>query len=212
LLGDYRIDPSLAGTVNAMASAPDGHPRRCQAKSRATQQQCKNWATKGRHYCRFHGGHLPYHKEKKLAGLYSRRANKRLKELLTDAANAERNSLAEEVDVARVLAARAMKSFEKICIEDPPTELAADKAKLGRLRATATASLRTALSQVASLVTAHSKVISEQALDAHAAEYVVAQVVKILQERIEDEELLNALVTDLEELKVPSKTTVVVVE
>ena len=36
---------------------PDG--RRCQAKSKQTGEQCKNWACKGKTKCKFHGGMTP---------------------------------------------------------------------------------------------------------------------------------------------------------
>jgi len=163
----------------------------------------------GSHYCPTHGGRASFHKEKKLAGLYSRRAKKRLAALLEDAAAADRASLEEEVDLSRVLCARAVKTFEAVCLEEPQVE---DKAKLARMRATATSTLRSALSHVGSMVQAHRKVVSETALDARAADYVVAQVVKILQERVADDDLRLAIVQDLEELKVPSKVVSVVIE
>ena len=146
-----------------------------------------------------------------MAGLYSRRAGQKLKALLEGAAAADRASLEEEVDLSRVLCDRAVRTFEKLCIDEVPDTLKDKPGKLASMRAKATSQLRQALSHVSSMVLSHRKVVSETALDAHAAEYVVAQVVKILEERLDDQDLMETIVHDLEALKVPAPTVTVTV-
>ena len=96
--------------------APNDHPRRCQARSMHTRQQCNKWALKGSKYCQFHGGRNALaRKGYGLTRFYTRELGPTLKqklEELTDKPHHEQLTLYEELAIARVQAMQALKMAE----------------------------------------------------------------------------------------------------
>ncbi len=144
-------------------------------------------------------------------GFYSSRVSKTLKALLDEAAGshaAERMDLAEEVDLARATAERALKIFDKVCL-DPETS-ANDKIT-DELRIHAQSNLRDALKFVSDMVGSYGKMacLSKDILNAIQVDYLVIQLTVILQEELgEDSDELPRILERLQDLKAPDKSEV----
>jgi hypothetical protein len=141
-------------------------------------------------------------------GFYSNRVSKRLAELLKEAGEGgtqKRMDLAEEVDLARVNAVRALNIFDKTCL-DPDT--CKKEGITDELRIAAQSNLREALSFVADMVTKFGKAtqLSEDLLNAVQVEYVVIELTMILKEELgEDNEAMPRVLKRLTELSLPEK-------
>lgn len=135
------------------------NPRRCRGRNRYGVH-CKNWALKGSVYCKFHGGRLNTGKRKVMGGIYSKVASESLKERLTRLADLgeERKSLAEEVDLARVMCERSVSVYDKVVVQDvlaEKDELTEDQ--IAKAKDQASKSLQDSLKFVSDMVSAMAK-------------------------------------------------------
>ena len=177
-----------------MVRAPEGHPRRCQARlKRRGGVQCGRWALKTSNHCQFHGGrtreargvvrtdHLPSFYSKALGGALSDLVASCLGE-----APHEQLQLFEELQLMRVLAA------------DTVTLWTAAKGCTGenapQMQANASALMCDALNQVRGMGESAARVYatSKGVVNVHDLALVVKQVVRIAHEVLEDEPELAA--------------------
>lgn len=140
-------------------------------------------------------------------GWYSKNAGTKLAAKLEEIAAMgpdERHSLAEEIDISRLLAERALLIFEKTVIDPPPgTEVPTE------LKARASETLRDRLQDVSDMVAKASAVRAklESVVGVEDIGYVVHQVKKILQEEL-DEVQCRAVTARLDELRLPKQAAV----
>lgn len=178
------------------ALPPAGHPKRCHGALRGSNppKQCTRWAIKGYRYCLSHAPRLyrvnkrggTSWRKKALKGYYSRRASSTLKERLEELAVVEPNrrlSLLEEVDLARVGCERAVQLFEAACLGPD-----SDKASL-ETKAAALGVMRASLEHVGKMVAdaARARKDSLETVDVEQLDYIVSQILVILEEEIVQE-------------------------
>lgn len=213
----YPVDPTVravreSGAASGWVEPPDGHPRRCQARSRRMQRQCRKWALQGRRFCPTHGT-KPLYRNANVRGYYSQNAGPRLRQVLEELRTAppeERMSLADEIDLARMLTERHVRIFEATCVGEQ-----SDKAS-DELKAAAIAGLRRALSHVSDMVTKAAKVraLHDGTVDAEGVDYIVAQVVKIVEDEIRDKDpsMADRVVARMEQIRLPQNTRTATIE
>lgn len=136
------------------AAAPDGHPRRCQAKRR-DGEQCRTFALHFHSFCGFHhrkSGRA--RRDRNWMSWYGRQAGSKLREALDEMRRdgGELHDLSEELVAARLLCERSFVLFERSCLGPDAEKISMD------LRALATAQARESLSHVAALVERSAKV------------------------------------------------------
>lgn len=149
----FHVDPSVRrGGFGVGGAAPEGHARRCQARSRLHRGQCKRWARKGSSFCTHHRGNrgapkisMPW---------YGRKAGSRVAELMKDMSGDAKQllDLQEEVQLARVLANRAVEMYEAAHFGEAAAKVSDDT------KALAAANLRAALDHVTVTVEKATKV------------------------------------------------------
>ena len=172
------------------------HDRRCKGKSRQRGgARCLQWASRGSDYCRFHGGHNV--RRVRLRCTSSVRAHKLLTDLLGTGARSDRErlGLTQEVDASRATAAHALELMAMTQGESLDLQLRAASAAREALTAVA--------SNVESLVQAHKD--SSTVLDAEQLDFVVTQLARVLANRIKDGRTRNAVLRDIEKIRVPDK-------
>jgi len=165
---------------------------------------------RGTKFCRFHGGKSSLHRKKrKIAmGFYSKRVSKTLQKLLEEAGEGgpqARMDLAEEVDLSRANAERALKVFDTVCLN--PDTKNQDKIT-DELRIQAQSNLRDALTFVSDMVGKYGKMLmlSNDLLSGAQVKHVVDQVVLAVTEVLgEDHVELPRILARLENLKAPDK-------
>jgi hypothetical protein len=131
---------------------------------------------------------------KKLGNYYSKYAGKKLSELLAELASQnddERLSLAEEIDVSRINAARVLKLFEKIVIEEDFTDANGNQLDIPlekklKLKSTCASAVKESLDQVSSLVQAMAKVEALKAdkISIHNIKWVVDRIMRLIEEEV----------------------------
>jgi len=183
-----------------LAGMPDpDSPFRCQGKRRTGPKKgdrCPHWASKGRKFCKVHGGHN--------GGGYSARnifvrgLSKRLKDVLEEYEDAgdERLSLAVEVDVARVLCERSLALFDATHFGDKEYDV--------ELKAASRANLRESLSHVASLVEKYAKIIAleKNSYSPEHVDQIVSQITRILARYLvpTHQEIFDSIKTELNDM------------
>jgi len=184
-------DPSVA-KIKSGGGPPPNHPRRCQAPN-FFGDQCGRWALTGVDYCSRHGGRNPRAK-KQLANYYSKHAGTKLSTLLKEIAEQsddERLSLTEEIDVARINAARVLLLFEKIVIEENFTDkdgrpLDISPEKMLKLKSSCAVAVRDSLDQVSALVQAMAKVevLKRDKISVHNIKWAVDRIMRLIEEEV----------------------------
>ncbi len=209
---NWPYDPEVRSRGPGQGQPPPLHIRRCQGILR-DRTQCPFWASRnsdigdGTGYCKSHGGRRPKsYGKRSMAGMYSKRASARLKELLASASDdaIDRLSLAEEVDVARVMCERAIRLFDGACVGE-----GADKTDTAT-KATAVSLVQASLKNVADLVNSYAKLmlVQESVLNAVQVDYLTKMLGEILTRHLHDDhkDVLDAVLHEVEErLRAPDK-------
>lgn len=132
---------------------------------------------------------------------YSRRAGPTLKarlEELREANPSERHSLADEVDLARLIAERNVQIYEAAVLENKGSD---------ELKAEASACLRAALNHVSDLVSKAAKVhaVSNSVIELEHIDYIIAQMTRAIEEEVAeyDRVLADRLIDRLGKIKLP---------
>lgn len=202
----FPVDPDVKWVGFAAQGSlvpPEGHARRCQAVNRQSGLQCKNWAIKGRRFCRFHGGKQPLISMGS-KGRYASQVSTALGEKLAKMAEEpddERLSLAEEVDVARVLTSRALKIYD-LAINGRGAD---GQEASEEIRQAAAQGLNQALEATSRLVERFAKVntLTSGFITAKQIGFLVAQFNKIIADEIQDEEVRNRIAAKIREIDIP---------
>lgn len=134
---------------------------------------------------------------------YTRRAGpilrERLEELRT-AAPDERHSLADEVDLARLMAQRNVAIYDTVVLDGKGSD---------ELQAMATAGLRGALNHVSEIVSkaARVHVVSSTVIELEHIDYVLQQVTRIIEEEVADKDkaIADAVINRIAEIKLPEQ-------
>lgn len=132
---------------------------------------------------------------------YSRRAGPILRERLEELRSAnpsERHSLADEVDLARLIAERNVQIYEAAVLEGKGSD---------ELKAEASAALRAALNHVSEIVSKAAKVhaVSNSVIELEHIDYIVVQMTRAIEEEIAevDRALADRLIARLGSIKLP---------
>jgi len=198
----YHVDSNIKRNQNGPqgGQAIPGHPRQCQGTTRKGIQ-CGRWAIVGSQYCQFHGGRQPLIRRRMATNYYSRRAGKRLAEKFAEleANSEERMSLSSEIDTARILAERAVRTYEKVVIDDslknsPDAE---------RLKANAAIVLRDALNHVASMVQSMAKIeaMCGSKVSIQNIKWVCERITKCIDSSTDDQKLKTEIFKKIEGLR-----------
>ncbi len=161
--------------------------------------QCGRWAVTGRRYCKRHNGAHPQFHRTCMAGYYSVNAGPALKAKLEELAQSspgDRMSLKEEVDFVRMLALEAVALFDAALVStDDGT------------KARAAACARGAMESVAGMVEKAARVrsVAQDTIDLEQVDYIVAQVVQIIERRVArvNKELADEIMADIADIKMP---------
>ena len=180
----------------------EGHARRCQAATRVDpDRQCAQWARIGSHYCKFHGGNQPRHKRSTMSSWYAKRAGPILQERLTELRESspdERHSLADEIDLARLIAERSVCIYDNTVLQDKGSP---------ELKAAATDSLRSSLDHVTDIVAKAARVhaVSSSVVELEHIDYILAQVARLIEEEVSsvDKKLADVVLEKLKMIKLP---------
>lgn len=210
---NWPYDPEVKHNVTKRGGQPPPlHIRRCQGFLR-DRTQCVFWASvnsdigDGTGYCKSHGGRRPRtHGKKTMAGMYSTRASAKLKELLKSAGpnEKERLNLAGEVDMARVLAERAIRLFDGACCSEGSDKIdASHKQAAVRL-------VQESLKNVADLVNSYAKLIlvSDDVFNGVQVEYLTTMIADILTRHLHEDhkDVLDACLVEVaDRLRAPDK-------
>lgn len=205
----WPIDPTMTGGYG-YGIAPDGHPRRCQAAKRRKHppQQCRQWAMRGRNYCKSHGGRQPLSNTKHLS-YYSKHAGKALSTALEEIAGMdpdERNSIAQEVDIARMLATQSLKNFSAVFLKEHDEKTSKNLEESG-VKPRILENCWEAINNVSEIV-AKSAMIryrSESVVGLEDVQYVINQVLTILQRLGVEEDLLAELKNEFKTIRLPKR-------
>lgn len=132
-------------------------------------------------------------------GLYSYRASKKLKELLEQAGEGgdkERLSLAEEIDVARVMAERAIRLFDGACLGEEASKVSTS------LKHASIKNVQECLKLVADLTSQYAKLmlVSDDVFSSTQVEYILAGVTKVLADHIENQAVIDSIINAIGEL------------
>lgn len=197
-------DPSIK-TTPLDGLPPEGHVRRCQGRSpRFSKQagydvQCVNWALKDSNRCGRHIKDKKHYYKASMAGYYSMNAGPLLKaklEQLAAQAPQDRQSLSDEVDFVRMLALESVALFEAT-IESGKADL----------QSRAAAIARGAMESVATMVEKHARVkaTSESTIDLEQVDYIIAQIVRIIEHRVAavNKPLADKVIADISDIRMP---------
>lgn len=199
----WRVIPGLRQVGQYGGLPVEGHPRRCQGAIRGSNppRQCTQWAMRGRHYCRCHGGKMPRYKRRNSLS-YRDSAGEELRKKLDRFANLgpdKRYLLQEEVDLARVMAERYVKLFDKVCIQGQGDVDASMKAKVS-------AQTMDAIQYVADIVSKAAKVrqVLDFVVDIEHIDFIVEQVSVIIEEFVPEESVRKLINERLGKIKLPT--------
>lgn len=184
--------------------------RRCQ-RVRRDGTRCKAWTCRGRRWCKTHGGkrRLKAFNRKMARDLfYGSDRECRFNELLarlSDGKADERENLSAEVDVARVIAEKAVSLFRAGSAADAKPETLMMAMKLAQ----------DALTHVSDLVVKLTKVkaVSRDTIDVRQAADLIDQVGEVLRRRLADRdpELLRELLEGINTIKLDAASPVQIV-
>lgn len=218
---DYGWGPTDPNTPRKFGQMPlPGDPRRCRSRNKK-KEQCGRWALVGEIYCRFHSRRpkgdtrTSYVKQ-----FYTKRAGPRLKKILEEISDDSGGnpesamSLAGEIEMARATSIHAMQLFDAAFDESKTKNL--DPAKVSDVQHAATAIMREALSFVAGIVEKSAKVraLSDTVVDVERIGFVVAQLVRILQEELPheiQEAVMDKIKARLEKIALPERKVTIAV-
>ena len=134
---------------------------------------------------------------------YTRRAGQKLKDAISELKEQspdERHSLADEIDLARLIAERSVRIYDATVIEGQGSD---------DLKAAATAGLRGALNHVTDIVSKAARVhsVSSSVIELEHIDYVVQQVNRIIEEQVTDVDkaLADRIVEAIANIKLPEK-------
>lgn len=211
----YAVDPTVKhhGFHISGALPPEGHARRCQSRSSKTRMQCRRWAAVGFDRCPFHRFRYRGNKAKEM-GFYGRRTGMALAAALEELRKegAPEVDIAEELEVARIIADRSISAFESCCLDPEQSKKASPE-----LKAMATVQARDALTHVASLAEKLVKVraLSQAFVSATDIKMVAdgtARIVEeVLRERGVDPSVSVEVAKRIREMPLPSKDQVRIV-
>ena len=171
--------------------------------------QCARWALIGSEYCNWHGGRFKNRgidkgHQKKDMGYYSRNVSLTLREKLEELERMspeERFSLAEEIDLARTMASKALQLYDLAFHGETEVD---EKSK-----STAYSLMQDALKFVADIVkkAAEAKKIHESTVDFEQVAYLTRAITKIVQEEIADVDrsMADRVVERLNAIKIPER-------
>lgn len=205
----WKRDPTVKGDLSG--HVPEGHTRRCQGRvSRSTPpRQCEKWARRGSDYCRTHGKRRQFYR-KTVTGFYSKFAGPTLRQRLLELEKLEtdqRFDVSEEVDLARVIAERAVRLFEKICLE--PTN-GNGRVAPPEMKIAATVAARDAMTHVTQVVERAVKLrhMNGAYVSVESIDFVVAQVCGTIAKIVEpkDAELAAELAKAVREIRLPRRS------
>lgn len=207
---NYLVDPTVEKSGRG-GVPPEGHERRCQAKGKAHQLQCKNWAMVGTHLCRFHGG--KNHGESTVNMKKSRYAHLvggTLADRLNELANqdeAERFDLSGEVDLGETTLEKALITFDLVCQQgklDKVDEATGVVTQNFKARALAQQAMKDAIDFVRTLRIDHAKIslLSKEKLSANNINWFVAHITRIFGEVLAMSTALNANPAEAQSLAV----------
>jgi hypothetical protein len=205
-VGDFPINPELKERIGRRP--PEGHPGRCQSKRcNGSGHQCGQWAMHGHPYCVFHArlGRPPKYLKKGTGsvGIYDRYAKTTLLEAIRamESDAPKREALDSEVDIARALTAESVKVTSAVL--DP-----ANSSKISNeLKDNAIRLTMESLDFVSKLVERMVKVrtLSSATLSLRQVEDVCGSIIKLLRKKIDNEALVNELVSDILTMTIPGK-------
>ena len=204
----FPVDHSVHCHGRIQNLPPPMHPRRCQSTNRH-REQCTLWATRGDNVCHFHKKRGALYASSRLKGFYTRRAGpvlrEKIEELEATALN-EKLSLEGEVDMARILAERAIALFERACIDPDGVAKSSQETK-----AMAISAARSALTHVSNLVAEASKtrLINNEVLDTRGVDFVIAQVLEILEKMVRPlvgDEVMTLVIDAFKAIRVPDNS------
>ena len=132
---------------------------------------------------------------------YARRAGPILQDRLNELREAspdERHSLADEIDLARLIAERNVRIYDKTVIEDQGSD---------ELKAAATDSLRSSLNHVTEIVSKAARVhaVSSSVVELEHIDYILTQVARIIEEEVAslDQKLATVVMERMALIKLP---------
>lgn len=199
----FPVDPTVKMSARG-GGAPPGHPRRCQALNKYGDQ-CGRFAEPGRNFCRFHGGRTPLVRKSAMsryAKSVSKSLAERLKQLSEESPD-ERASLADEVDVSRMLAERAMRVFDAVVVQEKENSQGVKPTP--EQKALAIQAVRSAMDSTADLVSKMARVsaLTSDKVTFDQIAFVVAQFGQILEAEIKDPELRAKLQKRIDNINIP---------
>lgn len=179
------------------------HPSKCKGFKRRTvpPQPCGLWGEKQRGgYCKWHGRRLPSFRNKTL--FYNNNASVALRDKLKEvAAQPElRHNLSAEIDIMRVTAQEAVRLYDITCIQN-----ADNKAVSAEMKAKATANVKQAMQDISAIVMNASRIraMDQTTVEIEAINYVVSQVVQIIEKCVIDEHAKIAIKEEIREIRLP---------
>lgn len=208
-IGDWPVDATVEhrGFGKDGALPPPGHVRRCQSRNR-WREQCRQWASRGSTYCRFHGGARRNGREVKHVPWYGRRAGSKLAEALEQyrKEGGEILRLDEEVHLARLLADKSFAAFEAACLDEESSKKVSDDVK-----AMAVVQARSALSHVAEVVERACKVkaLSSATVSAEDIALLAQKMEEVVRRTLEKqgvgEPIIQAVCEAIAGMDIPNK-------
>lgn len=147
-------------------------------------------------------GGLHARRRRVVTGYYSAGAGTALKTRLEELRALDpsrRHSLAEEVDLARIACEKSVRMFEAACMGEQKASPEAQAASL--------ALLRQSLDHVAELVAkaARARRDSLETVDVEQLDYIVDQVIVILNDEVEDHAILDRCKERFKKIKIPER-------
>ena len=132
---------------------------------------------------------------------YTKRAGPILRERLEELRNAspdERHSLADEIDLARLIAERNVRIYDKTVLEGNGSD---------KLKAAATEGLRHALNHVTDIVSKAARVhaVSSSVVELEHIDYILQQVTRVIEEEVADVDkvLADRVIEKFKSIKLP---------
>lgn len=209
--GDFLIDPSvtLKGKKPQVHIAPEGHPRRCQAKRHPNWGggQCRKWALKSRYYCLWH---WKKYKRSDMAGaseyIYHKRGTEKLKKLLEQANENKLEDLQGEIDVARVMSAKAVEMVDSVIHSEKEIR---ESTRLHMMQF-----VMSTIKMVSEIVEKQVKINALNTMNPEQIEFMNSQIIRILRRYLlpEQEETYVKVVEAFDEIKIPGKEVQITID
>lgn len=170
----------------------DSHPHRCKGRSRVAGRRCRRYASRGSHYCKFHGGRRFSYRNPDFKGFsnlrYSKYLGKTLRSYIEQCSGAREAliELRDELAMMRALAGKAIELYEDFNARPVGEGGFANHEEKGLAIAKATDLMVNCLNQVKDMAIAAARLEQQDSVGNESLNAILIQVVSAIDHKVRD--------------------------